>query len=121
MIRYLTLLSILLLSSQPCLAQEEVDPTPPEEVEVFDPEAVAATLARPPLPPLDEVLMLSPSAKFVRALPGGKVPDRGDFEDLPTEARQARWWEIVGACKALAEELHEGIETGRIVEQIEPF
>lgn len=58
MIRYLTLLSILLLSSQPCLAQEEVDPTPPEEVEVFDPEAVAATLARPPLPPLDEVLML---------------------------------------------------------------
>jgi len=70
---------------------------------------------------LDRVLMLSPGAEFVRSLPGGRVPDRADFERLSTQQRQARWWEIVRACEALAEELHERIATGTLVEAIEPF
>ncbi len=70
---------------------------------------------------LDRVLMISPSAEFVKGLPGGRVPDRSDFERMPTEERQAQWWRVVRACGALAEQLHEWVATGRIVEAIEPF
>lgn len=70
---------------------------------------------------LDRVLMISPSDEFVKGLPGGRVPDRSDFERMSTEERQAQWWEIVRACGALADQLHDWITTGRIVEVIEPF
>ncbi len=70
---------------------------------------------------LDRVLMVSPSAEFVRGLPGGKVPDRADFQELSTEERQQRWWQVVEACSALADQLHDWIATGRVVEAIEPF
>jgi len=70
---------------------------------------------------LDRVVLISPSAAFQSRLPGGGVPDRGDFERWGTEERQRNWWQTVDACRALADSLHELIATGRIVDAIEPF
>jgi len=70
---------------------------------------------------LDSVLMISPSPRFVATLPGGRVPDRTDFETLSTDERQRRWHEIVDRCQQLADEFHDLISTGRIVDAIEPF
>ncbi len=54
---------------------------------------------------LDHVVVLSPSDEFVKTLPGAKIPDRGDFTKLETDARIRRWREVVARCDALADEL----------------
>jgi len=70
---------------------------------------------------LDHVVMISPSRRFIAGLPGGRVPDRGDFEALPTEARIAQWRAVVAACRPLADELHALMTGGGFVEALEPF
>lgn len=63
---------------------------------------------RKPLPAdLDRVVMIAPSSDFVRRLPGGKVPDRADFEELSTDARQKRWWDVIERCRELEEAVRE--------------
>lgn len=76
---------------------------------------------RPAAAALDDVVMIAPSDAFVAKLPGGKVPDRDDFLDFGPEERVARWYDVIDRCRVLGEELAEGIETGRLVEGIEPF
>jgi hypothetical protein len=56
---------------------------------------------------LANVVLLAPSAEWIRArLPGGKLPDRGDFkaygDDLP--GRQAAWSRAVAESQRLADE-----------------
>ena len=56
---------------------------------------------------LANVVLLAPSAEWIRArLPGGKLPDRGDFkaygDDLP--GRQAAWSSAVAESQRLADE-----------------
>lgn len=60
---------------------------------------------RPSAASLDRVVMVAPSPSFVASLPGGKVPDRVDFEAIGTKERQDRWREVISRCEALAEEL----------------
>ncbi|MCP3986340.1 MAG: patatin-like phospholipase family protein [bacterium] len=62
---------------------------------------------RPRLVDLDRVVMIAPSPEFVERLPGGKVPDRVDFERLPTDARQKRWWDVIDRCHELEAAVHE--------------
>lgn len=76
---------------------------------------------RPSATDLDSVVMITPSPAFVARLPGGRVPDRMDFERLPTAERQRTWWEVTDRCRALADELHDLLATGRLVEALEPF
>lgn len=57
-------------------------------------------------PRLDNVVLLHPSAEWVGSLPGGKLPDRGDFKayanDLPS--RMAAWARAVAESQRLADE-----------------
>ena len=70
---------------------------------------------------LDRVVLIAPSDEFVRRLPGGRVPDRSDFETQSTDERLRNWWAIVDACRALADEFDELIESGDFASAIEPF
>lgn len=72
-------------------------------------------------PNLDRVLLIAPSAGFVAQLPGGKIPDRNDFYDLPAEERVRAWRRVMAASEALAEELHELVATGRLAGRLEPL
>ena len=63
-------------------------------------------------------LLLAPSPELVATLPGAKIPDRRDFYTMPEAERLRRWQAVVDASVALGDELHELIETGRIVDRI---
>lgn len=57
-------------------------------------------------PRLDNVVVLAPHPDWVAALPGGKLPDRGDFKTWlhqPAE-RMRRWRQAVEAAAQLADE-----------------
>ncbi|MBW2242412.1 MAG: hypothetical protein JRH01_10530 [Deltaproteobacteria bacterium] len=75
---------------------------------------------KPSLADLDKVVMVSPSPEFVRSLPGGKVPDRADFEELSTDARQKRWWEVIERCGELEAAIRE-LWAGERTLVIRPF
>jgi hypothetical protein len=64
-------------------------------------------------------LLLAPSPEFVATLPGAKIPDRRDFYTMPETERLRRWQAVVDASAALGDELHELIETDRIVDRIQ--
>lgn len=52
----------------------------------------------------DKVVMLVPSEEFVAQLPFGKISDRKDFEQLPTEERIAYWQTILDKSQWLADD-----------------
>jgi hypothetical protein len=70
---------------------------------------------------LDEVLMIAPSPAFIATLPGGRVPDRADFDRLEPGKRHAQWAEVVDRCAALPEALDDLLARGDWVDAIEPF
>lgn len=55
---------------------------------------------------LDNVVLLSPDPRWVRTLPGGKLPDRSDFKAYGDdhEARARAWREALARSRQLAEE-----------------
>ena len=61
---------------------------------------------------LDNVIVLSPSAEWVATLPGGKLPDRSDFQrfgdDLP--ARVDAWSSALRESERLADEFSRWLE-----------
>jgi hypothetical protein len=66
-------------------------------------------------------LLIAPSEKFVASLPGGKIPDRRDFYDMPEAERMRRWTQVVQRSEALGAELHELIERGDIADAVQPW
>ena len=60
-------------------------------------------------PRLDNVVVLSPSPEWVKTLPGGKLPDRGDFkawgEDV--DGRMRAWRVALAESRRLADEFAE--------------
>jgi hypothetical protein len=66
-------------------------------------------------------LLIAPSPTFVALLPGGRIPDRRDFFDFSETVRITRWQTILDASTALGDELHELIETGRLVDAVVPW
>ena len=66
-------------------------------------------------------LLIAPSSAFLDTLPGGRIPARRDFFDFPEAVRMRRWQTILDASTALGEELHELIETGRLVNAVVPW
>lgn len=78
---------------------------------------------RPPAEHLDSVLQLYPSEEFVQGLPGGRIPDRDEFQtfmDAPDE-RLRRWREAAALSERLGEELSRDLESGRWVDRLESF
>jgi len=55
-------------------------------------------------PALDRMLLLAPSPDWVRTLPGGKLPDRSDFQKLAHAERVQAWTQAVAAAHRLADE-----------------
>ena len=66
-------------------------------------------------------LIIAPSPEFVASLPGGKIPDRGDFYRMPEAERMRRWQVVVDESERLGDELRELVETGRIVDVVQPW
>ena len=66
-------------------------------------------------------LLIAPSAEFVASLPGGKIPDRGDFYSMPEAERMRRWDIVVAESERLGDELRELVETGRIAGAMQPW
>ena len=76
---------------------------------------------RPSYSALENVLMIYPSENFIQKLPGGKIPDRDDFEifvDDP-ETRIKNWWRVVDLSAPLGEQFLELVESGKIRDIVE--
>jgi len=69
----------------------------------------------------EHTLLISPSAAFVQRLPNRKIPDRHDFVRYPHAERVRAWRRAVRECRALADEFHDVLETGRLPERLEPL
>jgi hypothetical protein len=67
------------------------------------------------------VLLLAPSANFVRSLPYGKIPDRRDFEKMDFAMRYAYWQRTLKESERLAEDFSRLLESGRILDHILPL
>jgi hypothetical protein len=69
-------------------------------------------------PALDRLVVLAPRAEWVSRLPGGKLPDRGDFRRFGTnlEARQAAWRIAVAEGQRLADEFAALVDSGAPIE-----
>ena len=76
---------------------------------------------RPQAQNLRNVLLIAPSEEFIAGLPGGKIPDRGDFKLYPSHERVKVWKQVTNECQRLADEMADLLATGRIAERAEPF
>lgn len=76
---------------------------------------------RPRARDLDRVVMIAPSDSFVEALPGGRVPDRHDFECLANDERIERWKAIDARCHELVEDLRSIVEGDQWQRRVQPF
>lgn len=76
----------------------------------------------PASPALDSLVLLAPHPDWVARLPGGKLPDRRDFQSYVDDpaSRQRRWREAVAASEQLAQEFADWVE-GRGTVTVEPL
>jgi len=75
------------------------------------------SLGRRPRPEnMENVVLVSPSEKFVRNLPFGKIPDRMDFGTFAGNSKEriAYWRKSVDLNVALGEEFYEAVQSNRI-------
>ncbi len=77
----------------------------------------------PPPEATADPLLIHPSPAFVAGLPGGRVPDRLDFRRFAddSEQRLRRWRAAVAGSEALGEQLLSDLESGRLVELVQPL
>ncbi|MGX1111133.1 hypothetical protein ACSSVW_000512 [Pseudoalteromonas sp. MBR-15] len=54
----------------------------------------------------DNVVMVTPSAKFIASLPYNKIPDRTDFTGLDADTRIKYWQHVLSETEQLAEAFH---------------
>jgi hypothetical protein len=66
------------------------------------------------------VVMLSPSAEFIAALPYGKIPDRTDFTEMEPAMRISYWKTVLNETERLAQSLEQLISDQNI-SQIKPI
>jgi hypothetical protein len=76
---------------------------------------------RPPESALDSVVMVYPSDAFLEKLPGGRIPDRGDFETFIDDPapRIANWRRTVELSAPLGEEFLDLIASGRLKDVVD--
>ncbi|MGJ3442482.1 patatin-like phospholipase family protein [Pseudomonas sp. Je.1.5.c] len=72
---------------------------------------------------LQNVLLMTPSAHYLAALPYGKLPDRNDFKRFMGDApsRKRYWYKAIAESQRLGDELLELIATGRLHERLQPL
>jgi hypothetical protein len=76
---------------------------------------------RPSEAALDSVVMVYPSEAFVEGLPGGRIPDRGDFTTFIDDpaARIANWRRAVELAAPLGGEFLELVASGRLKDVVD--
>ena len=70
---------------------------------------------------LEDVVQVAPSEAFIAGLPGGRVPDRSDFENFSTADRQSAWAEVLRHAEDLGEELEELLSGDGLSARLKPF
>ena len=70
---------------------------------------------------VNRTILISPSPDFVARLPMGKIPDRTDFLTYTPAERIRVWREVVAACEAMADELHEVLEKDQLAARLRPL
>ncbi len=78
---------------------------------------------RPAPAAVADLLQIYPSPEFVAGLPDGQIPDRHDFKrfvDDPQE-RIRRWRQVAAASETLGEEFLSDLESGRLIERVQPI
>jgi hypothetical protein len=70
---------------------------------------------------LRRTLLLVPSAEFLARLPGGRIPERGDFYEYADDSRIRRWRDAILESQRLADDFAELVRSGRAVESIRPL
>jgi hypothetical protein len=78
---------------------------------------------RPNMAHMDNVLLITPSRKFLNRLPHKKIPDRNDFYKFKGQDKDriSYWYQAVDAGKDIANEFMECVESGKIRESIRPI
>lgn len=69
------------------------------------------------------VVLVSPSDRFVKSLPYSKIPDRQDFYlfNGDNKGRIRYWQEAAKRCRELGDAFYEAIESGRIKTMVQPL
>ena len=72
---------------------------------------------------MENVVMVSPSERFISNLPYGKIPDRNDFYNFAgdDEGRLKYWNTVKDESKKIGEELVEAVESNSIKKIIQPL
>ncbi len=81
------------------------------------------TWRKPSQKNMDNVLLVSPSKKFLDSLPLGKIPDRNDFYLFKgRDAERISYWkDAVERSKVLGDEFLEIVESGKIKDVVKPL
>ncbi len=71
----------------------------------------------------DKMILIHPSAGFIRALPDQKIPDRKDFEVYfgRDDQRISHWYQVAEASHLMAAEFKDLYESGDLIRHIEPL
>ncbi|WP_150306275.1 patatin-like phospholipase domain-containing protein [Pseudomonas saliphila] len=72
---------------------------------------------------LKDVLLMAPSREYLASLPYGKLPDRKDFTRfLDDDATREKYWRTAMAESArLGDEFLELVDSGRLIDRIQPL
>ncbi|WP_149980288.1 patatin-like phospholipase family protein [Pseudoalteromonas rhizosphaerae] len=62
----------------------------------------------------DNVVMITPSKKFIASLPYGKIPDRNDFTDLDADTRIKYWRTVFSETEKLAVDFDKKLNSENI-------
>ena len=65
---------------------------------------------QPPLNHFDNVVVVTPSAEFMARLPGGRIPDRNDFQRYSEDKRLENWSQVLEVSHELALEFSQLVE-----------
>jgi len=71
----------------------------------------------------ENMVLVAPSSDFVATLPGGKVPDRSDFNTFAgrDDERISAWNEVVRRCRDLGDELERLFDSPRTIIDVRPL
>lgn len=72
---------------------------------------------------LQNALLVAPSREYLARLPHGKLPDRTDFKRYlgNDEGRERYWRQAMAESARLGDEFLELVESGRLVERLQPL
>jgi hypothetical protein len=79
------------------------------------------TWRRPDARNVSRTILVSPSDEFVASLPGGRIPDRFDFQRYSPEERIRTWKRVVRECAALADDFQDVLANDRLGARLLPL